>query len=123
MCSLSAVAMLQVPLLADTAGNIILSLLVLGIGEDVGGVAFLDQVPKVEERRTLANARRLLHRVRDDDDRVILAQLVDQLLDDRGRDRIERRARLVHQDHLRTYRDGARDAQALLLAARQARAG
>ena len=37
-----------------------------------------------------------------------------------GGDRVERRARLVHQDHLGLDRDGAGDAQALLLAARQA---
>src|SRR3546814_8696171 len=46
-------------------------------------------------------------------------QSVDQLLDPRGRDRIERRARLVHQDDLRIDRDRAGDAQPLLLPARQ----
>ncbi len=35
-------------------------------------------------------------------------------------DRVQRRGRLVEQDHLGPGRDGARDAQALLLAARQA---
>src|SRR5262249_17294237 len=39
--------------------------------------------------------------------------------DARGRDRVERRARLVHEDHFRLHGDGARDAQALLLAARE----
>jgi hypothetical protein len=48
------------------------------------------------------------------------AQFVHQLLDLRGGDRVERRARLVHQDHLGIDRDRARDAQALLLAAGQA---
>ena len=77
----------------------------------------------MEERRTLRNARRLLHRVGDDDDAVVLPQLVDQLLDLGRGDRIERRAGLVHQDHLRVDGNGAGDAQALLLAARQAGAG
>ena len=86
-------------------------------------VALLDQVAEVEERRLLADARRLLHRVGDDDDGEVLAQLVDQLLDDGGRDRIERRARLVHQDDFGRDGDGARDAEALLLAAGEAGAG
>ncbi len=51
-----------------------------------------------------------------------VAQLLDQLLDLAGRDRIERRGRLVEKDDLGVLRDGARDAQALLLAARQAHA-
>ena len=49
-------------------------------------------------------------------------QFVDQFLDLGGRDRIERRAGLVEQDDFRLDRDGARDAQALLLAAGQAEA-
>ena len=56
----------------------------------------------------------------DDHDGVVFLQFVDQLLDLRGRDRVERRARLVEQDHLGPHRHGARDAQALLLPARQA---
>ena len=46
--------------------------------------------------------------------------LLHQVLDAGGRDRVERRARLVHQDHLGLDGDRAGDAQALLLAARQA---
>ena len=68
------------------------------------------------------DARRLLHVVGDDDDRVVGLQLVDQLLDLGGRDRIERRARLVEQDDLGLDRHGAGDAQPLLLAAGQAQA-
>src|SRR5579862_3442890 len=55
--------------------------------------------------------------MRDDDDRVGLAQLVDQVLDTGGRHWIERRAGLVHQNHFRLHRDRARDTKALLLAA------
>src|SRR6266545_4715397 len=51
---------------------------------------------------------------------VVLFELVDQLLDLGGRDRVERRARLVEQDHLGLDGDGARDAQPLLLAAGKA---
>jgi hypothetical protein len=53
---------------------------------------------------------------------VVALQLVDQLLDLAGGDRVERRAGLVEQQHLGLDGDAAGDAQALLLAARQARA-
>ena len=46
-----------------------------------------------------------------------LLELVDQVLDARRRDRVERRGRLVHQDHVRLDGERARDAEALLLAA------
>ena len=46
-------------------------------------------------------------------------QLEDQLLDLGGGDRVEGRARLVHQQHLGLHREGPRDAQPLLLAARR----
>ena len=93
------------------------------VGEDLVGRAFLDQIAEMEERGALRYARGLLHRVGDDDDAVVLLQLVDQLLDLGGGDRVERRARLVHQDHFGADGDGPGDAQALLLAAGEAGAG
>ena len=48
---------------------------------------------------------------------------IDQLLDLQRRDRVERRAGLVHQDHLGVDRERAGDAQPLLLAAGETRAG
>src|SRR2546430_11147069 len=45
------------------------------------------------------------------------------ILDARGGDGIERRARLVHENHFGLHGDGACDAQALLLAARKTGAG
>ncbi len=80
------------------------------------GAAF-DQRAEMEERGHLRDAGGLLHRVGDDDDGEVGCELVDQLFDLGGRDRIERRARLVHQDHFGANRDGAGDAEALLLAA------
>ena len=47
---------------------------------------------------------------------------MNQLLDFSRRHRIERRARLVHQDHFGLHGDGAGDAQALLLTTGQAHA-
>ena len=51
----------------------------------------------------------------DNDDGVAALQVLDQLLDPRGGDRVERGARLVHQDDFGADGDGAGDAQALLL--------
>src|SRR6185312_10159141 len=80
----------------------------------------LDQLAQIEERRVIGHPRRLLHVVGDDDDRVVLGELVDQLLDVGGGDRIEGRGRLVHQQHLRLDGQRARDAEPLLLSAREA---
>ena len=74
----------------------------------------------MEEGGFLRHARGLGHRVGDDDDAIILAHLVDQAFDLGGGDRIERRARLVHQDHIGIDRHRARDHQTLLLAPGQA---
>src|SRR5207248_1354502 len=77
---------------------------------------------KVEESRALRHARSLLHVMGDDGDCVAAAQLMDQLLDLGRRDRVERRAGLIHQDHFRIDGDRPGDAQALLLAAGKRRA-
>ncbi len=81
----------------------------IAVGIDLGG----------EERGAVAHPGGLLHVVGDDDDRVVELDLLHQLLDPGGRDRVERRARLVHQDHLGLDGDAAGDAQPLLLPARQ----
>src|SRR5579875_769261 len=53
---------------AEAAGDVILGPLDPRIGEDVGGVAELDEVAQMEEGGLLRDARRLLHVVGDDDD-------------------------------------------------------
>src|SRR3954447_12767553 len=114
---------------AETAGDVVLGTALAGIGEDRLGVVHLDQLAglahagEVEERGLVRHPGGLLHVVGDDDDRVALLELLDQVLDGERRDRVERRARLVHEQHLRLDGDGACDAQPLLLAARQAGAG
>ena len=70
-----------------------------------------------EEGRVVADARGLLHVVRDQHDRVVALDLEDELLDLRRADRVDGGARLVHEQHLGLGGDGARDAQTLLLAA------
>src|SRR5579864_1834848 len=76
-----------------------------------------------QECSHVADARGLLHVVRDDHDRVVPLELLHEVLDARGRDRIESGARLVHQDDIRLNGDGARDAEPLLLASGQRERG
>ena len=54
-----------------------------------------------------------------DDDGVVALELGDQFLDLPGRDRVQRRARLIEQQHLGLDGDAARNAQPLLLPARE----
>ena len=87
------------------------------------GAAELDELAEPEERRVVGHPRRLLHVVRDDHDRVVLLQIVDQLFDTLRGNRVERRRGLVHQQNLGPHRERAGDAQPLLLAARQRERG
>ena len=75
---------------------------------------------EAEERGHLGDAGGLLHVVGDDHERVLLLQLVHQVLDRLGRDRVERRGRLVEQDDVGLDGDRAGDAEPLLLAAGEA---
>src|SRR3982750_1439321 len=104
---------------AIAAGNIVLGAPLARVREDLRRFAVLDQLAEVKECGALRNPRGLLHVVSDDRDRIAAAKLVDQLLDFRGGDRVERRAGLVHQDHLGIDGDCASYAQPLLLSARQ----
>ena len=71
------------------------------------------------QRRRL-DSHRIHHKVAGEDvrhDGIAAFQVVNQFLDAGRGDGIERRARLVHQDHFGTHGNGARDTQALLLPA------
>src|SRR5579875_2335797 len=89
------------------------------MGEDGLGGVELDQLPQVHERRVVRAACGLLHIVRYDHNAIVRLEVGNQLLDALRRDRVERGSRLVEQQYLRLDGDGAGDAQALLLAARQ----
>src|ERR1039458_7170274 len=86
--------------LAELAGDIFLGSRVCGIGEDLLRGTDLDELAAEHECGAIGHARGLLHVVRDDHDRHALLELGDQLLDLQRGDRVERRAGLVHQDHL-----------------------
>src|SRR3954470_4661560 len=105
---------------AELPGDVLLRALVARRREQGLGVGVLDELAEQQERGRVRHARGLLHVVRDDDDRVVLLELGDELLDLQRRDRIERRARLVHEDDLGLDGDRAGDAEALLLAAGEA---
>ena len=57
--------------------------------------------------------------VGNDDDGVVDLEFADKLLDGEGGDGVEGGGRFVHQHDFRLDRDGARDAEALLLPAGQ----
>ena len=101
--------------LAEAAGDVVLGRLLLRTGEDVGRGTGLDQFAEVEEGRVVGDAGGLLHGVSDDDDRVVVLELLNELLDAGGRDRVKGRARLVEQKDLGLDGNAAGDAKALLL--------
>ena len=117
-CSCAHVAIF----LTVAACNIVLCAVLARIGKNFGSFAKFDQMAQMEECRSLRHARCLLHIMRNDDDGIFPAQVVNQFLDSGSRDRIKGRARLVHQDHFGINGDGTRNAQTLLLTARQRRA-
>src|SRR5689334_17141631 len=80
---------------AEAAGDVGLGRLVVGVGEHLAGGVELHEVTglagglEVEEAGVVGDAGGLLHVVGDDDDRVVRLQLVDQVLDGGGGDRVE----------------------------------
>src|SRR6266850_2011101 len=105
---------------AEPAGDVVLGTSIARRGENLAGLVEFDQLTQIHEGGLVRDARRLLHVVGDDGDGVVLRQFLDQFLDLGGGNRIERRARLVEQDHLGPHRHGARNAKPLLLAAGKA---
>src|SRR5215831_14533912 len=62
-------------------GNVVLGFLSLRLEEDVVGCAEFDELAEIHVSSEIRHARRLLHVVRDDRDRVVLFELGDELLD------------------------------------------
>src|SRR5262249_14660652 len=106
--------------LSKPACNVIFSSLVRWIGKHFFCLIKLYQFSHQEEAGKIRDARRLLHVVGDDDDRVVLLELKDQIFNLRSGDGIERGSRFVHQHNF--WLDGERpgDAQPLLLSAGKA---
>src|ERR1035437_4962671 len=74
-----------------------------------------------KERGAVGYPRRLLQIMRHDDHGEFPLQLDEKLLDPLRRDRVERRAGFVEQQHFRIVRQRARDAEPLLLPAGEPR--
>ena len=117
--------------LAEPTRDVVARARVGRASEDRLGVGDLDQGPdrgagvaaiEAEEGGLIGDPRGLLHVVGDDHDREPPFEAVDQVLDRRGRDRVERRCRLVEEQDVGFDRDRAGDAEPLLLAAGEARA-
>src|SRR5262245_26753049 len=116
--------------LAELAAHVLLRVNVLRVPEDLPRLPELDEVAgaaalarvDVEKTGVVGHPLRLLQIVGDDGNREALAKVAHELLDLARRDRIERRAGFVHQEHFGFGRNRPRDAQPLLLAARQRQA-
>src|SRR5689334_8463597 len=106
--------------LPEPTGDVVFRSLVAGGREHLLGDPELDELAEQEEAGPLGDPRGLLHVVGDDRDGQLLLEVVDQLLDLGGGDGVERGARLVHEEDLGIDREGPRDAEPLLLAAREA---
>src|SRR6187551_251969 len=85
---------------AEAARDVVFSALFLGAREDHVRAVMLDELTQIEKCRKIRDPRRLLHVVGHDHDRVGLSEFVNQLFHARGGDRVERRARLVHEQDL-----------------------
>ena len=94
-------------------------LILRGIGEKPAGLVVFNQLAEAEEGCALADTGGLLHIVGNNDDRVPVLELGNQLLDAGRGDRIERRAGFVHEQGPGPRRQGAGNAEALLLPPRQ----
>ena len=103
----------------EAAGDVRLCSRIAGRGEQLRRGTEFDQLAGQQERGEIADARGLLHVVRDDGDRAEIFQLNEKLFDFGGADGIERGARLIQQQNFGLDGQRARDTQTLLLAAGQ----
>src|SRR5579883_856525 len=109
--------------LSKTTGDVVFGSRVTGVREEHVGLVVFDQLTQIEERSVVRDARGLLHVVSDDDDRVAIGQLVDQLFHFGGGNGVQCRAGLVHEQHFGLEGERAGHAEPLLLAAGEAGAG
>src|SRR5262249_15221451 len=96
---------------AEATRYVVFGLLLLRLDKHFVGHSEFHHFPQIHIGSVIRNARGLLHVVGHDDDRVIVLQLVHELLDPAVGDRIESRRRLVEQQDLRLDGDAPRDAQ------------
>src|SRR6516162_1652341 len=110
-------------LLSEPAGDVVLGELLTRAREHAPRVVVLDQAALHEERGAIRDAGGLLHVVRHDHDGIAAFELQHQLLDAGRGGGVQRRCGLVHEQHLGLDGEAARDAQPLLLPARELECG
>src|SRR5262245_40579473 len=89
------------PASTEAASDAILGLFFAGVGEDFYRWSELDEFAEIKKCGEIGNAAGLLHVVSDDHNCVLRFQCLDQFLYFCRGNRIQRRAGLVHQYHLR----------------------
>ncbi|CDN42745.1 hypothetical protein BN871_BW_00170 [Paenibacillus sp. P22] len=109
--------------LTESPCNIVFRPRIRRIGEQLLRLFRFHELSIEEEYRAVGNPGRLMHVVRHHDDRILFLELADELLDLERRDRVQSGRSLVHEQHLRLHGQSARDAQPLLLSAREAQRG
>src|SRR5271156_5376586 len=109
--------------LSKPACNVVFRTLVGGRRKNPFRLVEFDQLAQKEKASEFSHARSLLHIVRDNNDCKLFLELEDQLFNLSRRNGIQSRAGLVHEQDLWLDRQGARNAEPLLLSARQAGAG
>src|SRR5215831_12339769 len=102
--------------LSESASDVVFRLLVRRLGENLFCLIEFDQLAQQEEAGEFGYACRLLHVMSHNYDGIPLFELKDQLFYLSGRDWIERRAGLVHQEDFRFHCECPRNAETLLLA-------
>ena len=90
----------------------------IGVGQQLLVAPALDDAPAGNDGNRVGVADRR-QPVRDDDRRAALAERVERGLHGALRGGVERRGRLVKEEHARVFQHGARDRDPLLLAAAQ----
>src|SRR5947209_8975957 len=101
----------SLPRSAEAAGHVVFRFFSVRHFEDDRRSVELYQLSQQEEAGVIGDTRGLLHIMRDDHYRTTALQVEDQVLDLGRRDRVERRTRLVEQQHLRIHGQCARDTQ------------
>ena len=106
---------MNILLLSIPAGDIVVSSVILGFGEDLPGGAEFDQVPQKHKTGFFGDSSGLLHIMGDDDDGKVFLKLQHQAFDLFRSHGIQGRAGFIHQDNTGLQGHDAGEAESLLL--------
>src|SRR6185312_1392192 len=102
-------------LLTEAPGDIVLGFFLFRMRKELAGLSLFDQPSLQKEDCFLRHTPRLLHIMGHDHDRIALSKFPNQFFYLKGRNRIERRSGLVHEQNLRFDSQRTSDTQPLLL--------